>query len=205
MNLFFQRVTIFSVLCPLLMAIGLPYALYLLSRDSVSAIGGIYLLIGIAILGGLWGLDRWLSMTVPLVLLSTVEVVFLAGVALWYGYSSREFTIDASTNPSPVILIAYTRDRTLAEEPQSIFPFHKQITVSERNYVILHDVYRPKENSFSPLLKPPARWGNGFQSSGTQVKNDRFTEIRIYSNPNNQLSESEKENLVKAFLAQVNK
>jgi len=205
MNPFFRRVTIFSVLCPLLIAVGLPYALYLLTRDSVSAIGGIYVLIGVVILGGLWGLDRWLSGSVPLVFLSITEVVFLASVALWYGYSSREFTIDASANSSPVILMAYTTDKTLAEEPQSIFPFHKQITVSDRNYVILHDVYRPKENSFSPLLKPPATWDNGFRQSRTEVKNSQFTEIYFFSNPNSNLSESEKENLVKEFLVRVKK
>ena len=137
-------------------------------------------LIGVVILGGLWGLDRWLSGLVPLVLLSIVEVVFLSGVALWYGYLSRQFTIDASANPSPVILIAYTTDKTLAEEPQAVFPFHQQITVSDRNYVILHDSYRPKKNSFSPLLKPPAGWDHGFRQSGTNVKNDRFTEIYFF-------------------------
>ncbi|WAS05688.1 hypothetical protein LQF76_02000 [Gloeomargaritales cyanobacterium VI4D9] len=205
MNPFFQKATIFSVLCPLIIAVALPYALYLLTRDSVSAIGGVYVLIAIVVLGGLWGLDRLLSMAVPLVFLSIAEVVLLAGVALWYGYSSKEFTIDASTNPSPVILIAYTTDKTLAEEPQSVFPFHKKITLSDRNYAILHDMYRPRENSFSPILKSPANWGNGFRSSGIQLKNGQFTEIYIFSGVNSRLSESEKESLVKEFLGRIKK
>ncbi len=205
MTILFQKVTVFSVLCPLLIAVGLPYSLYLLTRDSVSAIGGVYLLIAVAIAAVLWGLDRWLASFVPLVPLSVAEVLLLGSLMLWYSYDSREFIIDASANSSRIFIIAYTTDDKLAEEPSVAFPFGKKMTISDRNYVILRDAYRPAENRVSPLLKSPASWGNEMRQQGFEVQDRRFTALYIFSGGNSEMSEAERESAVKEFLARVKK
>ncbi len=205
MTALFQKATVFSVLCPLLIAVGLPYSLYLLTRDSVSAIGGVYVLIAVAVAAALWGLDRWLAGLVSLVLLSVAEVLLLGSLTLWYSYDSREFIIDASANSSRIFIIAYTLDDTLAEEPSVAFPFGKNMTISDRNYVILRDAYRPAENRVSPSLKPPVGWGNETRSMGIGLQDSRFTALYIFSGGNAEVSEAERENAVKEFFARVKK
>ncbi len=203
MTILFQKVTVFSVLCPLLIAVGLPYSLYLLTRDSVSAIGGVYVLTVVVAAAVLWGLDRVLAGFVPVVPLSVAEGLLLGSLMLWYSYETREFIIDASANSSRMFIIAYTTDDTLAEEPSVAFPFGKKMTISDRNYVILRDEYRPAENSFSPLLKSPTSWGNEMRSMGIELQDRRFTALYMFSGGNSEMSEAERETAVKEFLARV--
>ncbi len=215
------KTTVFSFFCPLLILICLLYVVYLaLFRQQAyeTPFTILFLLFTIVILGVLWGLDRVLVNSVRPGVLSAVELVLISSLGLWFSYSKREFIIDASATSGQTFIVAYTIDDTLAEKPDPVFPFSQKITISDRNYVIVRDVYRLSEkNSFSPLLKPPASWGGSWRKPGIgiDVQDSRFIDFDIYLDTDRQspLSLDEEERITKAkvekaindFLDQVKK
>ncbi len=214
-----SKTTVFYILCPLLIVICLLYGFYLIlfRQGYETPFGVIFLLITIVVLAVLWGLDRLLVNSLHPLALSAVELLMMSGLWLWFSYSNREFIIDATASSGQTFIIAYTIDDTIAEKPDHVFPFGKKMTITDRNYVILSEVYRPSEkNSFSPYLKPSIRWKNGTIQTGMLVKerDSRFTHLVIYLANDYQLLslaeqkrvvETEKERVVKEFFARVNK
>ncbi len=188
------KTTVFSILCPLLIIVLVPYSLYSLWRGFLENdwMRGYVFVIGFAttaVLSILWLLDRLLVDSLRPMVLSATELILISILFLWVGYSDRKLTIDATASSGQSFIIAYTSDDTLAEKADYVFPFGEKISISDRNYVILSDTYRANRFSFPIVFQPPAIW-TGFQTPGMtfDVPDKRFTDLDIYLAPDKQLS-----------------
>jgi len=215
-----RKATVFSILCPLLIIVLIPYSLYSFWRgfsenDWMSAY---VFLIGFAtatVLSILWVLDRLLVNFVRPVVLSAIELILISILFLWVGYSNRKLIIDASASSAQSFIVAYTIDDTLSEKTDYVFPFAEKITISDRNYVILSDTYRANKFSFPVVFQPPAIW-TGYQTPGMifDVPDNRFTDLDIYLASDEQvlslsldeerkITKAKGETAIKEFLARV--
>jgi hypothetical protein len=215
-----EKSTVLYILCPFLIVICLFNIFYLAlfrQQEYETPFGILFFLVTIVVLAVLWLVDRSLVNFVRPVILSAVELVLIGSLWLWFSYSNREFIIDASACSERTFIIAYTIDEALAEIPDTVFPFSKKITISDRNYVIVSDAYRVSEtNSFSPSLKLPANWKNRTLVTGMEgtTADSRFTSFTVYlrndydllSLPEREKTvEIDRERAVKEFLTRIKK
>jgi hypothetical protein len=208
MDFLFQKITPFWVTGILLILVALPYGIYLLQKDSVSAIGGIYLLAGVVAVMIVMALDRLLVRFVPMPTLFIIEgILLVAGLGIGFlanrNAQSQILTLDISANTSPYFMVLYTKDPTFAQTPQSRPSGGLLLTVSDRNYVVLSDDFMPRENGWQTEFRMPANWQNGYSSTGESLKEGKLTGLYFYSGNDTELTQEQKDSLRNSLPAQL--
>ena len=170
-----QKLTLFFVLCGLIILIGTPVSIYNLIQGRTDGIVGAYLLVAVVIALVLLVLDRFSLRFADARLVSIIEGGLLLVGIIWYNYGSRTTTIDLTDYKSPYFALVWTTKPQLAEKLHYRFPFDKVIRVDDRPYICLD-----KREFLRQEFELPTQWHGGFRSKGFEINSPDYESIYIY-------------------------
>lgn len=170
----FRAVTLFLVVCPVVIAAGLIYGIYEWSRSSVDAVAGIravYLFLGALIVAGVLMADRFLVGYINPLPLSVVEFVLLGSLVTYSAYTDRQFIVDLSENPSDYFFICMLKKGVAEEVSTYQFPFSRVLKVSHKLYT---EIDADTEQRYDLRLQTASRW-QGNQRRYIGLETDRYS------------------------------
>ena len=139
----------------MVLAIGIPTGIYSLTLDTMERLGGVYVLMGVAITIGVLIIDRSLVQVVKRKTLNSIETLLLLVGISFYLYEGRESLIDISPDSDYFVLIE-NNGSFQDSELEYKFPFSKKLMPNE-NHAVINSI---SDNFRQIKLNPPEDWSS---------------------------------------------